>query len=177
MGSEELGRRCLFATLSQIRFGTRKGLATGISSMISLSLNNLNQKLFVLEASVKNSKLILSAAIAVSAILGGAASAADLAVKARPYPVAAAPVYSWTGCYVGVHAGAGVLLDQGFQSQVGGVMLIDGGSLADRHGVGGLAGGQIGCNYQTGMLVLGIEGEGFWSGHESYPRSVWVRYF
>ena len=35
---------------------------------------------------------------------------------------------------------------------------------ADRHGVGGLAGGQLGCNYQTGMLVLGIEGEGFWSG-------------
>jgi hypothetical protein len=34
----------------------------------------------------------------------------------------------------------------------------------DRHGIGGLAGGQIGCNYQTGMLVLGIEGEGFWSG-------------
>jgi hypothetical protein len=32
------------------------------------------------------------------------------------------------------------------------------------NGVGGLAGGQIGCNYQIGMLVLGIEGEGFWSG-------------
>ena len=42
---------------------------------------------------------------------------------------------------------------------------MDGGfDLADRHGIGGLAGGQIGCNYQTGMLVLGIEGEGFWSG-------------
>jgi outer membrane immunogenic protein len=36
--------------------------------------------------------------------------------------------------------------------------------LNDRHGVGGLAGGQIGYNYQLGMLVLGIEGEGFWSG-------------
>jgi hypothetical protein len=34
---------------------------------------------------MKNSKLILSAAVVVSAILGiGAASAADLAVKARP---------------------------------------------------------------------------------------------
>jgi outer membrane immunogenic protein len=107
---------------------------------------------------VKNSKLILSAAIAVSALLGGAASAADLAVKARPYPVAAAPVFSWTGCYVGVHGGAGVLLDQGFQS--GGLSMI----VADRHGTGGLAGGQIGCNYQMGMLVIGIEGEGFWSG-------------
>jgi len=104
---------------------------------------------------MKRSKLILSAAVAVSAVFGiGAASAADLAVKAMPY-AAPAPVFSWTGCYVGVHAGAGVLLDQGFQSQT---------SSDDRHGVGGLAGGQIGCNYQTGMLVLGIEGEGFWSG-------------
>jgi outer membrane immunogenic protein len=104
---------------------------------------------------MKNSKLILSAVVAVSAMLGiGAASAADLAVKAVPY-VAPAPVFTWTGCYVGGHAGAGVLLDQGFQQRE---------ASADRHGIGGLAGGQLGCNYQTGMLVLGIEGEGFWSG-------------
>src|SRR5258705_5265040 len=91
------------------------------------------------------------------AILGTAsvASAADMAVKARPY-AAPVPVFTWTGCYVGVHAGAGVLHDQGFQPE--------GGVPADRHGTGGLAGGQVGCNYQTGMLVLGIEGEGFWSG-------------
>jgi outer membrane immunogenic protein len=104
---------------------------------------------------MKTSKLIVSAAVAVSTMFGiGAASAADLPVKAMPY-AAPPPVFSWTGCYVGVHAGAGVLLDQGFQQRV----LFD-----DRHGVGGLAGGQIGCNYQTGRLVFGIEGEGFWSG-------------
>jgi outer membrane immunogenic protein len=103
---------------------------------------------------MNNSKLI-SAAVALSAILGvGAAQAADLPMKAAPY-VAPAPVFSWTGCYIGVHGGAGVLLDQGFQNDR---------ALNDRHGVGGLAGGQAGCNYQTGMLVLGIEGEGFWSG-------------
>ena len=104
---------------------------------------------------MKKLKLIISAAVAVSAMFGiGTASAADLAVKAMPYAVPA-PAFSWTGCYVGVHGGAGVLLDQGFQQRV----LFD-----DRHGVGGLAGGQIGCNYQTGRLVFGIEGEGFWSG-------------
>jgi len=93
-----------------------------------------------------------------AALLGTAsvASAADMAVKAPPY-AAPVPVFTWTGCYVGVHAGAGVMHDQGFQAQGGGVPF-------DRHGVGGLAGGQIGCNYQTGMLVLGIEGEGYWSG-------------
>jgi outer membrane immunogenic protein len=105
---------------------------------------------------MQNSKLILSAAVAVSAMLGiGAASAADLPMKAMRY-TAPAPVFSWTGCYVGVHAGAGVLHDQGYDPRNA--------NPADRHGVGGLAGGQIGCNYQTGMLVLGIEGEGFWSG-------------
>jgi outer membrane immunogenic protein len=109
-------------------------------------------------------KKIIAVAVA---ILGTAsvASAADLAVKARPY-IAPAPVFTWTGCYVGVHAGAGVLHDQGFQAG-GGMQVIElppENLLADRHGVGGLAGGQIGCNYQTGMLVLGIEGEGFWSG-------------
>src|SRR2546421_4249355 len=95
---------------------------------------------------------IFSAALAVSAVVcAGAASAADMAVKARPY-AAPAPVFSWTGCYVGVHGGAGVLLDQGFQSG-GGVSLDLSG---DRHGVGGLAGGPIGCNYQIRMLGLGI---------------------
>src|SRR4051812_23246261 len=57
---------------------------------------------------------IFSAALAVSAVVcAGAASAADMAVKAMPY-AAPAPVFSWTGCYVGVHGGAGVLHDQGF---------------------------------------------------------------
>jgi outer membrane immunogenic protein len=106
---------------------------------------------------MKNLKLILSTAVAVGAIFGiGAASAADLAVKARPY-IAPPPVFTWTGCYVGVHAGAGVMHDQGFDPT-------EGQRPDDKHGIGGLAGGQIGCNYQTGMLVIGIEGEGSWSG-------------
>src|SRR4051794_1578033 len=91
-----------------------------------------------------------------AAILSSAsvAAAADLAMKPTPY-AAPAPVSTWTGCYIGAHGGAGVLHDQGFQEI---------GLLGDRHGTGGLAGGQIGCNYQSGMLVVGIEGEGFWSG-------------
>jgi outer membrane immunogenic protein len=102
---------------------------------------------------MKNLKL--TAAAAVCAMFGmGPAFAADLPMKAMPY-AAPAPAFSWTGCYIGVQAGAGVLLDQGFENV---------GNAGDRHGIGGLAGGQLGCNYQTGMLVLGVEGEGFWSG-------------
>lgn len=106
------------------------------------------------------SKFLLG--VVMAALTAGSAAAADLAVKAAPV-IARAPAFSWTGCYIGAHAGAGVLLDQGFQDQ-GSIQTLTENTLADRHGIGGLAGGQIGCNYQTGMLVLGIEGEGFWSG-------------
>ena len=108
-----------------------------------------------------NLKLIAAAA-AVGAMLGmDVASAADLPMKAAPLPVA--PPFSWTGFYIGGNAGAGILHDQGFEFQPVGIPpgLI---SRADRDGFGGLAGGQIGYNYQIGMLVLGIEGEAFWSG-------------
>jgi outer membrane immunogenic protein len=84
---------------------------------------------------------------ALGALIAAPAFAADMPLKARPYaePV---PVFSWTGCYVGVHAGFGAMHD----------------SWTDENGNGGLAGGQVGCNYQSGMLVVGIEGEAWWSG-------------
>lgn len=90
-------------------------------------------------------KKLLTSALFV--VLGSAAGlAADLPMKAMPY--AAPPVFSWTGCYVGVHAGAGVMHD----------------TWTDENGTGGLAGGQLGCNYQDGNWVFGAEGEGYWSG-------------
>jgi outer membrane immunogenic protein len=49
-------------------------------------------------------KKIALAAAAVSILLTGAASAADMAVKARPAPPPVA-VYNWTGFYVGGHVG------------------------------------------------------------------------
>jgi outer membrane immunogenic protein len=85
-------------------------------------------------------------------VLGSASVlAADLPVKYRAAPIMAAPVFSWTGCYVGVHGGGGVMRD----------------NWTDENGSGGLAGGQIGCNYQDGNWVFGVEGEGWWSGHKA----------
>jgi outer membrane immunogenic protein len=37
-------------------------------------------------------------------------------------------------------------------------------STNDFNGRGGVAGGQVGCNYQDGNWVFGLEGEGYWSG-------------
>ena len=50
----------------------------------------------------------LATAIAVIALIATPAFAADMAVKAPPPPPA--PVYSWTGWYAGVNAGASLAL-------------------------------------------------------------------
>jgi outer membrane immunogenic protein len=56
-------------------------------------------------------------------------------------------------------------------AQVGAGAQTDGWASADAYygnnganGIGAVGGGQIGCNYQTGMLVVGVEGDGLWSG-------------
>ena len=87
-----------------------------------------------------------------------AASGADL----RAYPVKAlpaAPVFDWSGIYVGGHAGyAGGGKDWYIPSA-------SGPSLQSHVNLeGALAGGQIGINQQFGHLVLGIEGAMAWSG-------------
>jgi outer membrane immunogenic protein len=74
--------------------------------------------------------------------------------KAPNYKAPATAVASWTGCYVGVHAGGGLLVDTFITTADG---------RADNNGGGGLAGGQLGCNYQAGAIVLGLEGEAAWS--------------
>jgi outer membrane immunogenic protein len=81
-----------------------------------------------------------------------ATSSPALAAYAKASPVmdaAPMPSFSWTGCYIGAAAGGGAMSDQFTQWAGSG---------------GPIAGGQLGCNYQTGMLVFGIEGDGYWSG-------------
>jgi outer membrane immunogenic protein len=103
------------------------------------------------------SKLGWALAAAVSFAGIGAASAADMAVKARPMPV---PVYSWTGCYIGISAGAkGIKTrDTAYYPAFANapVSSLDLGELEDVTWIGG---GQVGCNYQSGNWVFGIEGD------------------
>jgi outer membrane immunogenic protein len=88
-------------------------------------------------------KRLVSGGVLLVALAGsGATFAADLALPA------VAPLDLWTGCYAGVHGGYGLMADQ----------------WSGVRGDGGIAGGQVGCNYQTGHLVLGLEGDGWWSG-------------
>lgn len=106
-------------------------------------------------------KKFLLASIAILGI-SGAASAADLYVKAPPV-VAPVPVFSWTGCYIGGHVGYG----KGQTSQ--NVSMDDVNTGGEFHPAtnfdnkGGVYGLQGGCNYQWGMFVAGLEGDHSWS--------------
>jgi outer membrane immunogenic protein len=94
-------------------------------------------------------KKLLFAVLAVVAT-SYSASAADMPVKA-PAPIMVAP-YNWTGFYVGISGGAG--WGQSHHSVVG---LTD---FSDTFNVsGGIIGGTAGYNWQTGALVLGVEGD------------------
>jgi outer membrane immunogenic protein len=85
--------------------------------------------------------------VGLSALLAAPAMAADLGMPVKA--VAPPPAFSWTGCYLGVHAGAGKQSSD-FVSE---------GTFG---GVGALGGGQIGCNYQWRQFVIGVEGE-YWA--------------
>ncbi|HTV36406.1 MAG TPA: outer membrane beta-barrel protein [Xanthobacteraceae bacterium] len=73
-----------------------------------------------------------------------------------PSPRYAATPYNWTGCYGGIGAGGGYhsssLID------FDGLFAGSGGG-----GIGAVAGGQVGCNYQINQFVVGAEAEGYWS--------------
>jgi outer membrane immunogenic protein len=81
--------------------------------------------------------------------------AADVAVLA-PYPAPLRPLYSWTGCFVGFNIGGGAA-SQDF-TDPSGVFAPPGASLGNHTGHGAVGGGQLGCDYQIGSFVLGLQG-------------------
>jgi outer membrane immunogenic protein len=98
-------------------------------------------------------KALLRSAIVGTLLIGNSSFAADLAVKAPP--VAAPALFSWTGCYIGVHVGGG-----GSEETVSVPSILPGISVTG-HTSGILGGGQAGCNLQFGgNWLIGFEGEG-----------------
>ena len=92
--------------------------------------------------------------------MGAPASAADLA--ARPYtkapPPVVAPIYDWTGFYIGGNGGWGQS-NSCVNFDVFGVDFADG----CRSRSGGLVGGQIGYRWQANQWVFGVEAQGDWA--------------
>jgi len=96
-------------------------------------------------------KKILLSSVALLGLATGAL-AADLPSRRAPAPIiAAVPVFTWTGFYVGVNAGYGWNANDSIT--VGGVRF-------DLDDEGGFVGGaQAGYNYQIGSFVVGLEGD------------------
>jgi len=101
---------------------------------------------------------------AIVVLVGGldGAVAADMAVKARPMPVAVA--YSWTGCYIGGNVGgkwarASGSVDVPAATGLGGASGAASTPLNSDSAGTFIGGGQIGCNWQSGNWVFGIEGD------------------
>jgi outer membrane immunogenic protein len=84
----------------------------------------------------------------------GPAIAADLPVKAPIAPPR--PVLSWTGCYIGANAGGG----WGIKDYNDPLAAPPENILGVHRVSGGLGGGQVGCDYQFGRWVVGLQGAG-----------------
>jgi outer membrane immunogenic protein len=109
------------------------------------------------------------------------ASAADLA--ARPYtkapPPMVAPIYDWSGFYIGANAGGGFshrCLDVVATGAFGFA-----GAEGCREASGGIAGGQIGYRWQTASSwVFGVEAQGDWANLRNsnaslfFPGDTWT---
>jgi outer membrane immunogenic protein len=123
-------------------------------------------------------KKLLLGAVALVAVGAAPAFAADL--PARTYTKAPAvvpvPVYNWTGCYVGGNLGGD--WSRARTSEILGGTWLTTNSAADTAAIqangspginasGVTVGGQIGCNWQTGNFVYGIEGDGMYTGLSS----------
>jgi outer membrane immunogenic protein len=116
-------------------------------------------------------RLFLGSVALVALSLGtSAAFAAEKRVPAYTPPPPPAPVYTWSGCYVGASAGSSTGSSQHFATAgstfndpaLGVFNRIPAGTaITDSFDVSGFIGGfQGGCNWQVGVWVFGIEGDG-----------------
>jgi outer membrane immunogenic protein len=115
-------------------------------------------------------RLFLGSVALVALSLGtSAAFAADKRVPAYAPPPPPVPVYTWSGCYVGGSAGYSTGNSQHFATagstfnNPGAVnnVIPPGTAITDKFDLSGFIGGfQGGCNWQWGMWVFGIEGDG-----------------
>jgi outer membrane immunogenic protein len=109
---------------------------------------------------MKSKFVALLSGAALSLGLVTAASAADMAVKARPAPPPIAAIYDWTGFYIGANGGGGWSRNcWDVVPVIAGPVLPEGCHDAS----GAVAGGQIGYRWQASTWVFGLEAQYDWS--------------
>lgn len=117
--------------------------------------------------------------IAALMALGGPAASADMRAPVYKAPPPIAPVWRWTGCYVGGHVGAlRTNVDDWIVRTPGGAFV--GQSLGDHDARSWIAGVQGGCDYQfVGSFVIGVQGDYAWTdaeGRHDSAREIGVAY-
>lgn len=109
-----------------------------------------------------------TAAAAAAALLAAPAIAADLPMTAPIAAPVAAPAWSWTGIYIGAHGGGtwgrAEIAHSAIVAPAGQALPEDAAAVTAASSPllnpnGYVAGGHAGFNYQTGSLVLGLEGD------------------
>jgi hypothetical protein len=119
----------------------------------------------------------MSKHLLVAAIVAGLATSvtqlANAADQDMPYK-AAAP--AWNSCYIGVQGGLGGLQD-GYTGSVNPAVVnpaigLPVANVQNQWGFGVLAGGQVGCNWQFGRFVAGIESDAWGSSLKSVSNLV-----
>jgi outer membrane immunogenic protein len=105
------------------------------------------------------------------------AFAADLPVAPPPrapvvYVPPVLPVYNWSGIYLGINGGYGFGSSEWTDPQ-NPSSLTSGGSTSSGsfNTNGGLVGGTLGVNFQTGGFVFGVEGDWDWQGLQGTSNS------
>src|SRR3979411_685322 len=94
----------------------------------------------------------------------GAALGADL--PARTYtkaPAVVAPVYDWSGFYIGLNGGGASSRECYNLTSVAGASRANAPSERCHDATGGLAGCQIGYRWQAASWVFGVEAQGDWA--------------
>lgn len=98
-------------------------------------------------------------------ILSTVAVAADLPSRRAPAPyIAPPPVFTWTGFYIGLNAGAAFRTNTN-QNNNANLFFLTGnpifltGNNNNNNNVAFVGGGQIGYNWQTGPVVFGLEAD------------------
>jgi outer membrane immunogenic protein len=112
-------------------------------------------------------KLLLAGVAAAGLTMAGAASAADLPVRtmAPPPMIAAVPVFTWTGFYVGAQVGYGWadngddFVPEAFVVGPANTLVPFTGAFSRGDSDGFLAGVHAGYNFQFGQFVVGLEGD------------------
>jgi outer membrane immunogenic protein len=105
----------------------------------------------------------IGSGLLVVAVFAGAANAADLRPKTyTKAPPMAAPVYDWSGFYIGADGGIASSRECLTITSVAGAAVFPN-SEGCHNATGGLIGGQVGYRWQATSWVFGVEAQGDWA--------------